>query len=209
MFRSPCSRWLEHHQPCFSITITMVGSQLLQGVDDECARLQESYFVIRQSVAGLRLSRWHLTRLLAAQIWRDLPPVTATVLVGTAVFVLAWAVSKLFFTSYGPSLEGLGIPLMGQSEGGKMDFRQMMENNAKKVQFLSHNFDHVCADMRDVCSFRAALTESERLGPSTSYFRQSSSTRSSVYRSSKHQCWSMPAMRFTPTGRACLATATP
>ncbi len=115
----------------------MFGSQLLQGALDEYGRFQESYLVIRQSFAGIRLSRWELTRLLAAQMWRGLPPVAATILVSAAVFVLVWTVSKLFFHPYGPSLEGLGIPLMGQSKGGKMDFGQMMRENAKRVPKFS------------------------------------------------------------------------
>lgn len=111
----------------------MLGSLLFQGVVDECARLHESYLVIRQSVAGIRLSRWQFMRLLAAQMWRGLPPGTATVLVATAVLVLAWAASRLFLHPRGPSLESLGIPLVAQSRVGKPDFRQMMQDCGKRV----------------------------------------------------------------------------
>nr|QHD43136.1 P450 oxygenase [Chaetomium globosum] len=38
----------------------MMVSQLIQGVLDEIGRIQESYAVIRFSVAGIRLSRWQL-----------------------------------------------------------------------------------------------------------------------------------------------------
>ncbi|KAL2132704.1 hypothetical protein VTI74DRAFT_3467 [Chaetomium olivicolor] len=109
----------------------MLGSQLIQSVVEEWSRLQESYLVIRQTVAALRLSRWQLMRLLAAQIWRDMTPFAAIILVALSVSV-AWSVSRIFRFFARSPLDDLGMPLVGGSWGGKLDFRQMMEDNAKQ-----------------------------------------------------------------------------
>ncbi|KAI0402029.1 cytochrome P450 oxidoreductase GliF [Xylaria palmicola] len=104
-------------------------SQLIEAVQDEIIRIQESYMVITQSFAGLRLSRWQLARLLVAQIWRELPPVAAAIAVILIIVLPVWIISRCLGRK---SLESLGIPLLGKSSGRKMDFLQMMEDAAEK-----------------------------------------------------------------------------
>lgn len=115
---------------------TMLGSQFIQDVLEEWARLQESVLVARQALAGLRLSRWQLMRLLATQIWRELSPTSALVLVGVAA-LLAWTMSKTFGRASKSPVEEMGIPLIKKSIFDKVDFREMMEDNAKRVRIPS------------------------------------------------------------------------
>ncbi|KAK5633752.1 hypothetical protein RRF57_009467 [Xylaria bambusicola] len=118
-------------------------SELIEAVKEEILRIQESYLVITQTFAGLRLSRWQLTRLLAAQIWRELSPIAALIVVLLIVVLPLWVLSMFFRRK---SLQKLGIPLLGKSKGRKMDFLQMMEDAAKKYP-------------NNVCLIRAFGTE--------------------------------------------------
>ncbi|KAH6650457.1 hypothetical protein F5144DRAFT_46442 [Chaetomium tenue] len=170
----------------------MIVPQLIQGVLDEIARIQESYAVIRLSVAGIRLSRWQLARLVIAQIWREMSMVGACVLIGAVVSVLGWITSKLFFRPSTPSLEGLGIPLLGKSRAGKFDFRQMMRDCAQQLT-----------------SFRTGPTEYGPSGPSTWSSHRGTSTTSSVFRQETRRLMNSSAMPFTPTGPGFPGTARP
>lgn len=106
-------------------------SEIIEAVKEEVLRIQESYMVITQTFAGLRLSRWQLTRLLASQIWRELSPTTAAFVVLLIVVLPLWILSSLLGRK--KSAQSLGIPLLGKSKGRKMDFLQMMEDAAEKV----------------------------------------------------------------------------
>ncbi|KAI1193514.1 cytochrome P450 oxidoreductase GliF [Nemania serpens] len=105
-------------------------SEIIEAVKEEVLRIQESYMVITQTFAGLRLSRWQLTRLLASQIWRELSPTTAAFVVLLIVVLPLWILSSLLGRK--KSAQSLGIPLLGKSKGRKMDFLQMMEDAAEK-----------------------------------------------------------------------------
>ncbi|KAK5996286.1 Cytochrome P450 monooxygenase CYP1 [Cladobotryum mycophilum] len=107
----------------------MIGSEIIETLQEEYIRLQESYQVVKYSFAGLRLTRWQLTKLLLAQIWRESPNVAIGLGV-VATLLFAWIISALFFRQR--SLASLGIPFVGKSKGRKMDFQQMMEEAAKK-----------------------------------------------------------------------------
>lgn len=109
----------------------MIGSQKIQELRDFIALIQEHYFVIRQSFAGLRVSQWQLARLLLAQIWRDMPPVVVAIVMFTATMTLGWVFSAIFLRP--KSLQKRGIPLVGKSKGKKMDFGKMLQDAAKKV----------------------------------------------------------------------------
>lgn len=94
--------------------------------------LQEHYLVINQTFTGLRVSRGHLARLLLAQIWRDMPPVVAAVMMFMTTMTFAWIFSAIVLRPQ--SLQKRGIPLVGKSKGKKMDFGKILEDAVKKVR---------------------------------------------------------------------------
>jgi gliotoxin biosynthesis cytochrome P450 monooxygenase len=95
--------------------------------------LLEHYHVVRQTFAPLRLTRWQLTKLMAAQLWREASPLAKTVFV-TIVTSLLLLVASLFRRR--SSLQRLNLPRAVKSRrsgfGLTYDFRQVMEDTAKK-----------------------------------------------------------------------------
>ena len=94
------------------------------------SRFVENIGIIRMAIAPIRLSRWQLTKLFLAQIWRDAglsTRVLSVLLVVTVSVVILdrWMRPK--------SLETLGIPFGGSSKSTKMNFQQMLEDSKAKV----------------------------------------------------------------------------
>lgn len=114
----------------------MIGFQFIQDMQSEYIRLQENYLVIKQTFAGLRLTKWQIARLIVAQILRDTSPrMLIGISIALALFFI-WVTRMVFFPSR--SLKRLGIPLVGKSKGNKMDFRKMLEDAAIKVCYQSY-----------------------------------------------------------------------
>ncbi|KAH4060553.1 cytochrome P450 monooxygenase phmB [Parastagonospora nodorum] len=86
--------------------------------------LIEQWQIMRQAFAPMRLSRWQLVKLLAAQIHRD-NPVAAKIAALLFVAGLFWAVSVL--TRPKRLDKKLGLPLIGGSRTLKKDFATVIE----------------------------------------------------------------------------------
>ena len=95
-----------------------------------CSRFVENLGIIRSTIAPIRLSRWQLTRLFLAQIWRDASFVTRVLMVVVILTISTILLDRLLRPQ---SLEALGIPVGGSSKGMKMDFQQMLEHCKLKV----------------------------------------------------------------------------
>lgn len=94
------------------------------------AQFLEHYHVIRQTFAPLRLTRWQLTKLVTAQLWRDVTPLARVLIVAVCLLLPIWLASQ----SLGPkSLRKLGIPLASKSKSRKLDFKEVLEGSAAKV----------------------------------------------------------------------------
>ncbi|KAH8168088.1 hypothetical protein CIB48_g167 [Xylaria polymorpha] len=88
------------------------------------APLIEQWQVMRQAFAPLRLSRWQLTKLFAAQINRDYP-VAAKVCVALSLAWVYWIISVL---AKPKRLEKqLGIPVVSASKDHSKDFAAVIE----------------------------------------------------------------------------------
>jgi len=147
--------------------------------------MQEGYWIIKQSFAGIRLTRWQMTKLLATQLWRELPPGALTVIVLAGSLALAWAVSTIFLRPAQPSLDKLGIPLVGKSKGRKMNFEQLLEESAKKVCLFGQYLEPLVSVSYPNCFLARHSTldfhfGSKPLDPSTSSIHRSTLMRSSV-----------------------------
>ena len=94
------------------------------------SRLVENIGIIRQTIAPIRLSRWQLTQLFLAELWRDAGLFTRIVSVLLVVTISAMILDRLIRPK---SLETLGIPVGGSSSGTKMNFQQMLEDSKAKV----------------------------------------------------------------------------
>lgn len=94
------------------------------------SELVEQFRVVRQTFKPLRLTRWQLVRLLAAQIWREMTPAAKLSVAAFAILLIGWVVTWL---SRPKSLERLGLPMVGKSKGRKFDFQQVITEAAKKV----------------------------------------------------------------------------
>ena len=99
-------------------------------VAEKYSRFMENIGIIGSTIAPIRLSRWQLTRLFLAQIWREAGLFTRIVLVLLAVTVSAMILDRLIRPK---SLETLGIPVGGSSKGTKMNFQQMLQDSKAKV----------------------------------------------------------------------------
>lgn len=90
----------------------------------------EHYNVIRMGFAGMRLTRWQLTKLLAAQLWRELPAYMRLLIsLSTLLFpimLLSWALRP-------KSLQKLGIPLAAKSKWMSFDFAEVFQRSAEMV----------------------------------------------------------------------------
>lgn len=93
------------------------------------AELLEHYHVVRQTLAPLRLTRWQITKLLAAQVWRDSGLLGRSILMTTIGFLLLVLVSRL---TRPRSLRKLGIPYAAKSGSPwfRLDFKQVLEDTA-------------------------------------------------------------------------------
>lgn len=94
------------------------------------SRIVENIGIIRTALAPIRLSRWQLTKLFLAQIWRDAGLWTRILSVLLIVTVSAMILDRLIGAT---SLEALGIPIGGSSKGTKVNFQQMLEHCKSKV----------------------------------------------------------------------------
>lgn len=94
------------------------------------APLIEQWQVMRQAFAPLRLSRWQLTKLFAAQINRDYP-VAAKVCVALSLAWVYWIISVL---AKPKRLEKqLGIPVVSASKDHSKDFAAVIERGRQMV----------------------------------------------------------------------------
>ena len=98
---------------------------------EKYSRFVENIGIIGATIAPIRLSRWQLTKLFLAQIWRDAGLFMRTVSVLLVVTIFAMMLDRLIRPK---SLETLGIPVGGSSKGTKMNFQQMLEDSKAKVR---------------------------------------------------------------------------
>ena len=98
---------------------------------EKYSRFVENIGIIGTTIAPIRLSRWQLTKLFLAQIWRDAGLFMRTVSVLLVVTLFAMMLDRLIRPK---SLETLGIPVGGSSKGTKMNFQQMLEDSKAKVR---------------------------------------------------------------------------
>lgn len=114
----------------------MLGSHYGQKLQQYFFPFLEQYLVIKQSFAGLRLSRWQIARLLLAQVWRDMT-VKAAAYAACAVVLLVGIIiwtCRLVHARAPKSIQELGVPLVGQSKGRRMEFRQLIDAAANMVR---------------------------------------------------------------------------
>ena len=94
------------------------------------ADIFEQWQVMRQALAPLRLTKWQMTRMFAAQINRDMP-ILSKVLVAAAILFLLWVLTVL---TRPPKLEQLlDLPVLGGSRTLKHDFLQVIQEGKRKV----------------------------------------------------------------------------
>ena len=94
------------------------------------AEILEHYQVVRQTFAPLRLSRWQLMQLVAAQLWREASSVAKTIAIATGVLLLLSIISRV---TRPRSLRRLGIPPAVKAKSGRLDFKQVLEDTARTV----------------------------------------------------------------------------
>lgn len=92
--------------------------------------LIEHYNVIRIGFAGMRLTRWQLTKLLAAQIWRELPEYMRLLI---SLSILLFPILLLSWALRPKSLRKLGIPLAAKSKWMSFDFAEVFQRSAEQV----------------------------------------------------------------------------
>lgn len=92
--------------------------------------LREQWQIVRQGLAPLRLTRWQLLKLFAAQIYRD-NPILATLLLVSGSAAMLWLIYRL---SRPKKLEQVvNLPVLGGSKTLKSDFVQVVEQGKQKV----------------------------------------------------------------------------
>ena len=90
----------------------------------------ESILIIRQTLRPLRLTKWQMAKLLGGQVLREVSP-TILFLVGVAVSFLGYSLWRLLFRK--KPEDQLGLPVVGGSKGHKRDFKEVIEEGARKV----------------------------------------------------------------------------
>lgn len=90
--------------------------------------VMEQWQIMRQALAPLRLTRWQMTKMFAAQFNRDLPVISKLVVV-LAVVAALWVVSVMTR----PKTLNLGLPVLGGSRTLKHDFLQIIQEGKQKV----------------------------------------------------------------------------
>ncbi|KAK5996029.1 Cytochrome P450 monooxygenase phmB [Cladobotryum mycophilum] len=91
--------------------------------------IREQWQVMRQAFAPLRLTRWQLTKLCAAQIFRDYPAI-ATLLVLLVAVLLLWLVNVLIRPKRLEKV--IGLPVLGASKILKNDLLSVIEEGKRK-----------------------------------------------------------------------------
>lgn len=92
--------------------------------------LLEQYRIMRQAFAPLRLSRWQLTKLFAAQVDRD-HPVAAKIGLVLFLSLVFWVVSSL--TRPRRLEKELGLPVISGSRTLEKDFAAVVERGRQMV----------------------------------------------------------------------------
>lgn len=90
----------------------------------------EQWQIMQQALAPLRLTRWQLTKMFAAQIYRD-HPVGALLGISLSVVLLLWVVSVV--TRPKKLEDVLGLPVLGGSRTLKSDFLRIIEEGKQRV----------------------------------------------------------------------------
>lgn len=124
LFTAQVWRELLYHLTLFYISTARRYSQFTENIG-----------IIRTTLAPIRLSRWQLTKLFLAEIWRDAGIFTRIFLVLLTITITATILDRLIRPR---SLEKLGIPLGGSSKGRKADFQQMLEESKLQVSQCVH-----------------------------------------------------------------------
>lgn len=102
-------------------------------MSESWTRTVENVWIMRATLAPIRLTRWQLVKLILAQLWRDAGLVSRVFSLILAVVVIAVLLDRW---TRAKSLEALGIPIGGSSSGSKIDFQTMLENCKSKVGWL-------------------------------------------------------------------------
>jgi len=96
--------------------------------------LIEQWQIMRQAFAPMRLSRWQLTKLFAAQVNRD-HPIGAKLAVLLFAVTLFWMVSAV--TRPRRLEKELGLPVVNGSRTLKKDFAAVIERGRQMVSLNS------------------------------------------------------------------------
>ena len=95
--------------------------------------LQEQYFILRQSLAPLNLTRWQIFRLLLAQAWRDTPDAVKIGLASLIGVLLLVAVDTWIIQPYFLSVRRLGVPQLKPGRGKHAwDYKPMLDEAVEK-----------------------------------------------------------------------------
>nr|A0A7L8UVC5.1 RecName: Full=Cytochrome P450 monooxygenase ffsD; AltName: Full=Cytochalasans biosynthesis cluster protein ffsD [Aspergillus flavipes]QOG08943.1 FfsD [Aspergillus flavipes] len=89
----------------------------------------EQWQIMQQALAPLRLTRWQLTKMFAAQVYRD-HPVGALLGISLSVVLLLWVISVV--TRPKKLEDVLGLPVLGGSRTLKSDFLRIIEEGKQR-----------------------------------------------------------------------------
>ena len=90
--------------------------------------IKEQYLVIRQALAPLRLTRWQITKLLVAQIFRQISRVQLALL--SIPILLSTALVLHYFLRPKTKLD---LPLVGGTKDHTHDFQAVVEEGRRLV----------------------------------------------------------------------------
>ncbi|KAL9122670.1 MAG: hypothetical protein Q9187_000775 [Circinaria calcarea] len=90
----------------------------------------EQFAIIRQSLAPVRLTKWQITKFLAAHFLRQLSTLTLVLAASGALIVGLFTVWRFFMQP--KTLKQLNLPIVGGSKQHKLDFQQILDQGAAK-----------------------------------------------------------------------------
>ncbi|KAK0613998.1 cytochrome P450 [Immersiella caudata] len=116
---------------------------IASGLASHYENLREQFQVMHEALAPLNLTKWQITRLLFAQIWRDTSPLLRTTLLVLVVGGFVLAVDAFIVQPYFLSLRRIGVPELKPVNGRHaFDYKPMLDEAAKKYPNLPWFFSY-------------------------------------------------------------------
>ncbi|KAK0641438.1 cytochrome P450 [Cercophora newfieldiana] len=118
----------------FNSTATM-SIPIISGLTSHYENLLEQFQIIQEALVPLNLTKWQIARLLAAQAWRETPPLLRTSLLVALAGSLILAIDAYIVQPYFFSLRRLGVPELKPTNHGQrhaFDYKPMLDEAAKK-----------------------------------------------------------------------------